>query len=48
MLTLFHNQEFNSKIDHLPIENANKQRMKDQANEFMESLFKLAKFDPSD
>ena len=48
MLTLFHNQEFNSKIDHLPIENANKQRMKDQATECMESLFKLAKFDPSD
>jgi hypothetical protein len=48
MLTLFHNKEFNAKIDNLEIELALKQRVKEQANAFMQTLFELAQFDPND
>lgn len=48
MLTLFHNKQLNAKIDNLPLEHIIKQRVQEQANSFMRTLFDLAKFDPAD
>ena len=42
MLTLFHNKQLNAKLDNLSLEHALKQRVQEQANAFMRSLFDLA------
>ena len=46
MLTLFHSQEFNTKIDQLPVDESTKQSLRQQAQDFLQTLFKLADFDP--
>lgn len=46
MLTLFHSQEFYTKIDQLPIDETIKQSLRQQAQEFLSTLFKVADFDP--
>jgi hypothetical protein len=46
MLTLFHSQEFNTKINQLPVDDATKKSLRQQAQDFLQTLFKLAKFDP--
>ena len=49
MLTLFHNQQFNKIIDSLQgTSQENKQRLKEQAAEFIDTLFKIAQFDPQE
>ena len=47
MLTMFHNQQFNDKIDSLPNTSAeNKLKLKEQASDYMVTLFNTAQFDP--
>lgn len=49
MLTMFHAEEFKSKIDKLEgyaFDDAMKERQKQRIDEFMETLFSIANFDP--
>jgi len=39
MLTMFHQREFKSKVDSLPIDESMKERMRGQTDEFLQNLF---------
>ena len=46
MLTMFHHQEFQDKVDAMPIDEQTKTAMKEKANKFLSTLFEIAEFDP--
>ena len=53
MLTLFHANEFHNKIDNLTpglahVDQALKTQMKAQVDEFVNTLFEVSGFDPSE
>ena len=46
MLTMFHANEFKTKLHAMPIEPAVKQSMEGKVDEFLSKLFEVADFDP--
>lgn len=46
MLTMFHAQEFKTKVEQMPLEDHVKETMIAQVDEFLDKLFTLANFDP--
>lgn len=46
MLAMFHQKEFKSKVDSLPIDESMKERMRGQTDAFLQKLFDIANFTP--
>ena len=46
MLTMFHANEFKTKLNACKLESAVKQSMENQVDEFLAKLFEVADFDP--
>jgi len=43
---MFHQKEFKSKVDSLPIDESMKERMRGETDAFLQKLFEIANFKP--